>query len=148
MSDTSPSLLQQLANKAKLFHEHSGISKSKMAKAILVEPGNYSSFLNGKRGLSAESTCLLLKFVNMPANQAVAAFSKPTSTSRILKLQQFKNGLHLDNNLGMACWEIWFQWSSFGFGFLFLSHIRGNGYLILFFSLFHFFTVSTVSSAL
>ena len=69
-----------------------------MAKAILVEPGNYSSFLNGKRGISAESACLLLKWVNMPTSQAVAAFSKPTSTSRILKLQQFKNGLHLDNS--------------------------------------------------
>jgi hypothetical protein len=67
------SLISQLANRAKLFHQNSNISQAMMAKAVGMTEANYSQFLRKKRGLSAESTCLLLKFTNMPKQQAVAS---------------------------------------------------------------------------
>ena len=51
MADT-PSLLQQLANRDKL--------------------SNYSSFLSGKRGISAEATCQLVEL--MALSIAILAF--------------------------------------------------------------------------
>jgi hypothetical protein len=104
-----PSLLQQLANRAKRFHSTTNIPQSVLAQAIQVEESNYSSFLKGKRGLSAESTCLLLKFVNMTPAQAVATFSK-VPTSRICKLQEKnrRKKLHTGNgniNIGKLVTE-------------------------------------------
>jgi hypothetical protein len=60
-----------------------------MAKAIGLENSNYSAFLSGKRGIGAESTCLLLKFIAMPKTEAIARFSsKPHPTAQILNLQE------------------------------------------------------------
>jgi hypothetical protein len=70
-----------------------------MAKAIGMESGNYSAFLAGKKGLGAESTCLLLKFIAMPKREAIAQFSKPVPTSKILNLQERgKSRMRLDNS--------------------------------------------------
>jgi plasmid maintenance system antidote protein VapI len=88
MSDTSPSLLQQLANRAKRFHENTGIAKATLARAISVNESNYCAFLSGKRGLSANSTCLLLKYMNMTASDVVATFSRNTLSSKITSLQE------------------------------------------------------------
>src|ERR1700730_4713284 len=95
-------LLQQLANRAKAFHANTGISQALMAKAIGLENGNYSAFLSGKRGIGAESTCLLLKFIAMPKREALAKFSsKPHSPSRILNLQERgRSKMLLDGNDG------------------------------------------------
>jgi hypothetical protein len=71
------SLLRQLANRAKLFHQNTGITQTQMAKAIGMNSGNYSAFLAGKTGISAESTCLLLKYASLTQRQAIATFSKP-----------------------------------------------------------------------
>jgi hypothetical protein len=87
MSDTSPSLVQQLAHRAVRFHENTGIPKATLARAISVNESNYYAFLAGKRGLSANSTCLLLKFMNMTASDVVATFSKNTLSSKITSLQ-------------------------------------------------------------
>ena len=65
MADNS-SLLRQLASRASNWHSTTGISQQMMARAIGMEPGNYSAFLKGKRGLGAESTYLLLKYVALP----------------------------------------------------------------------------------
>src|ERR1700730_6861300 len=84
----SPSLIRQLANRTKSFHSLTGISQATLAKAIQVKETNYSAFLAGKRGLSASSVCLLLKFINMPAPEVLATFSKNTLSSKIMKLQE------------------------------------------------------------
>jgi hypothetical protein len=82
------SLVFQLANRARTFHQNTNISQGMMARAIGMTEANYSQFLNKKRGLSAESTCLLLKFINMPRQQAIATFTKPILSSQILQLQE------------------------------------------------------------
>jgi hypothetical protein len=82
------SLLQQLASRAKTFHSNTGIPQTQMAKAIGMEASNYNSFLQGKKGLGAEATCLLLKVIAMSKGEAIAKFSKPAPTSKILHFQQ------------------------------------------------------------
>ena len=82
------SLIIQFATRAKAFHQNINISQSLMAKAIGITEANYSQFLRKKRGLSAESTCLLLKFTNMPKQQAIAQLTKPALTSSICMLQE------------------------------------------------------------
>lgn len=90
-------LLSQLANRAIKFHESSGISQSMMASAINMSEGNYSSFLMGNRGIGAESTCLLLKYVNLPKQQAVAKFTRSPITSKVMLLQEHGRRLRFDN---------------------------------------------------
>jgi hypothetical protein len=87
MSDNR-SLLQQLANRAKAWHSSTGISQSMMASAIGLEAGNYSAFLAGKKGIGSEATCRLLKFVALPKREAIATFSAPVRSSKILELQE------------------------------------------------------------
>jgi transcriptional regulator with XRE-family HTH domain len=99
MADISP-LLQQLASRARKLHEQTGISQSRMATAIGMADGNYSAFLNGNRGIGAEATCLLLNFTNMPIAKAVAAFSKPLRSSKIMELQEQGRRMRLDNDGG------------------------------------------------
>jgi transcriptional regulator with XRE-family HTH domain len=82
------SLIFQLANRAKTFYQNTNISQCLMARAIGMTEANYSQFLNKKRGLSEESTCLLLKFTNMPKREAIATFSAPVRNSKILCLQE------------------------------------------------------------
>jgi len=101
MSDT-PSLLKQLASRAKRFHANTNISQSAVARAIRVEQANYSSFLKGKRGLSATSTCLLLQLMNFSKEQVVAKFSTPT-TGKVIKLQERGRKVRFDNSV----WEGW-----------------------------------------
>jgi hypothetical protein len=91
-------LLVQLAHRAQRFHESTGISQSMMAAAVKMTEPNYSSFLKGSRGLSAESTCLLLKFVNLPKQQAIATFTKPVLSSHILELQERGKAMTFDNS--------------------------------------------------
>ena len=93
-------LLIQLAKRASRFHESTGISQSMMASAIKMSEGNYSSFLRGNRGIGAESTCLLLKYVNLPKQQAVAKFTQSPITSQIMLLQQNGERISLDRNDG------------------------------------------------
>ena len=71
-----------------------------MAKAIGMTEANYSQFLRKKRGLSAESTCLLLKFTNMPRQQAVAKLTQSPITSQIMLLQSNRRRISLDRNDG------------------------------------------------
>lgn len=85
---TDNSLLQQLANRAKAFHSNTGISQVQMAHAIGMADGNYSAFLSGRKGIGAEATCLLLKFTAMSKREAVAKFSKPAPTAKIMLLQE------------------------------------------------------------
>jgi hypothetical protein len=92
------SLVFQLANRARLFHQNTNVSQGLMAKAIGMTEANYSGFLNKKRGLSAESTCLLLKFTNMTKAQAIAQFTKPVLSSRILELQELGRPMTFDNS--------------------------------------------------
>jgi transcriptional regulator with XRE-family HTH domain len=102
MSDTS--LLKQLANRAKLFHSTTGITQSQVAKKLCVADGNYSSFLAGKRGLSAEATCSLLQVVNLPVRQAIATFNRPTVTSKITQFQQQGRAMRFDSNDDDGAW--------------------------------------------
>ena len=74
----SPSLVRQLANRAKLFHNTTRIPQSLVAEAIDMEDSNYSAFLAGKHGLSAESTCQLLRLMSLTKQEAI----KLGSTSR------------------------------------------------------------------
>ena len=69
-----------------------------MARAIAMTEANYSSFLSKKRGLSAESTCLLLKFINLPKQQAVAKFSRSPITSKVMLLQEKGRSMRFDND--------------------------------------------------
>ena len=69
-----------------------------MARAIGMTEAKYSSFLSKKRGLSAESTCLLLKFINLPKQQAVAKFSRSPITSKVMLLQEKGRSMRLDND--------------------------------------------------
>jgi hypothetical protein len=94
------SLISQLANRAKLFHQNTNVSQGLMAKAIGMSEANYSQFLRKKRGLSAESTCLLLKFTSMPKQQAVAKLTQSPITSQIMLLQQNGQRISLDKNDG------------------------------------------------
>ena len=96
----NPTLLQPLASRAKCFHSKTGISQASIAKAIGLENSNYSAFLSGKRGIGAESTCLLLKFLAMPKREAVAKFSKPTSTAKVMALQEHGRAMTFDGNDG------------------------------------------------
>ena len=58
-----------------------------MAEKLGMEDSNYSSFLSGKRGISAEATCQLLELMSLTKEQAVAKFYKPMTTSKIMHLQ-------------------------------------------------------------
>jgi hypothetical protein len=87
MPDNS-TLLEQLATHARAWHSNTGIPQTSIAKPIGMESSNYNSFLQGKKGLGAESTCLLLQFISMPKREVIAKFSKPASTSKILHFQQ------------------------------------------------------------
>ena len=99
------SLIYELANRARLFHRNTNISQGLMAKAIGMSEANYSSFLRKKRGLSAESTCLLLKFTNMPKAQAVAQLTKPPLTSSICMLQEKGKRIAAFDNSGWVSQE-------------------------------------------
>jgi transcriptional regulator with XRE-family HTH domain len=99
MADTN-SLLQQVASRARKLHDQTGISQSRMAAAIGMASGNYSAFLNGNRGIGAAATCLLLKYTNMPRAKAVAAFSKPIRSGRIMELQEQGRKIRLDDSGG------------------------------------------------
>jgi hypothetical protein len=112
----NPSLLRQLTNRAKRLHQHTNVSQSSMANAIGITDGNYSCFLKRRRGLSTESTCLLLQFVNMPVQEVVAKFCKSTLSSKILRLQENGKQMRLSNDGWVAgqsgmdvkyrCWSI------------------------------------------
>jgi hypothetical protein len=93
-------LLVQLAHRAQRFHESTGISQSMMASAICMSEGNYSLFLNEKRELSAQSTCLLLKFVNFPKQQAVGKLTQSPITSKVMLLQEKGRRMKLGRNDG------------------------------------------------
>jgi hypothetical protein len=93
-------LLIQLAHRALQFHENTNISQRMMAAAVRMSESNYSAFLNGKRGLSADSTCLLLKFVNLPKQQAVAKLTQSPITSKIMLLQEQGQSMRLDTKNG------------------------------------------------
>jgi hypothetical protein len=97
MADNS-SLLRQLANRAREWHTNTGISQSMMAHAIGMEDGNYSAFLAGKKGLGAESTCLLLEFIAMPRREAIAKFSAPVRTSKVVSFQSKGTKMYFDND--------------------------------------------------
>jgi hypothetical protein len=99
------SLISQLANRAKLFHQNTNISQGPMAKAINMTDANYSSFLKKKRGLSAESTCLLLKFTNMPRQHAIAQLTKLALTSSICMLQEKGKRIAAFDNGGWVAQE-------------------------------------------
>jgi transcriptional regulator with XRE-family HTH domain len=92
MPDNAP-LLRQLANRAKLFHSNTGITQTQMARAIGVDGSNYSSFLAGRTGINSEAVCRLLKYTSLTQRQAIATFSKPTFSAKILNLQE--RGQHL-----------------------------------------------------
>src|ERR1700730_8074034 len=95
----SPTLLDQLASRAKSFHSATGIPQTLMAKAIGMEASNYNSCLQGRKGLGAESTCLLLRFIAMPKREVIAKFSKPIPSSKIVNLQvQGTSTMRLDND--------------------------------------------------
>jgi hypothetical protein len=68
-----------------------------MARAINMSEGNYSSFLKGNRGIGAESTCLLLKYVNQPKQQAIAQLTQSPISSRMMLLQEQGRSMRLDN---------------------------------------------------
>jgi hypothetical protein len=99
------SLIFQLAERAKLFHQNTHISQGLMAKAINMTEANYSQFLRKKRGLSAESTCLLLKFTNMPRQQAISQLTKPALTSTICMLQEKGKRIAAFDNSGWVAQE-------------------------------------------
>ena len=96
----SPSLIKQLSNRARLFHSNTNIPQSMIAKAIGTEQSNYSAFLAGNRGVSAESTCKLLNLMSLTKEQAVAKFYKPSPTSRIMLLQQNGQKMRMDDSGG------------------------------------------------
>ena len=96
----SPSLFQELANRAKRFHSITHIPQWMLAKEIDMEDSNYSSFLSGKRGIDAEATCHLLKFMAMSKDQAITAFSRPGPKSRIVHFQRKEAPMTLDGNDG------------------------------------------------
>lgn len=96
MSESS--LVLQLAHRAKVFHQSTGISQSLMARAVDMTESNYSAFLNGKRGIGSESTCLLLKFTNMTRKQAIAQFTVPVRTSKVVAFQSQGRRMHFDND--------------------------------------------------
>ena len=97
MSDTL-SLLQQIANRTKKWHSTTGISQSTIAHAIGTDQSNYSAFLAGRRGLSAESTCQLLGFVALPKREAIARFSAPVRSSKVVSFQSQGNKMYFDND--------------------------------------------------
>jgi hypothetical protein len=97
MPDT-PFLLQQLAHRAIRFHENTGIAKATLGKAISVNESNYCAFLAGKRGVSANSTCMLLKYMNMTASDVVATLSRNTLSSKITSLQVKGKHMKLSND--------------------------------------------------
>jgi transcriptional regulator with XRE-family HTH domain len=94
MSDNS--LVRQLANRCSLFHRTTGITQTQLARAVGMAAGNYSDFLSGKKGIGAEATALLLRYTGMSQRQAVAAFSKPVFSAKILNLQEKGQPLHFD----------------------------------------------------
>lgn len=96
MSDNS--LVRQLANRTQSFHRNTGITQTQMARAVGMSAGNYSDFLSGKKGIGAEATALLLKYTAMTQRQAVAAFSKPVFSAKILNLQEMGQPLRFDNS--------------------------------------------------
>jgi transcriptional regulator with XRE-family HTH domain len=96
MSDNS--LIRQLANRCSLFHHNTGITQTQLARAVGMSAGNYSDFLSGKKGIGAEATALLLKYTAMTQRQAVATFSKPVFSAKILNLQEKGQPLHFDNS--------------------------------------------------
>jgi transcriptional regulator with XRE-family HTH domain len=85
---SNETLLKQLANRAKAWHQSTGISQAALAAALNMEEGNYSGFLKGKRGISAEATCSLLEFIKLPKRQAIAKLNRPILSSRSLELQE------------------------------------------------------------
>jgi hypothetical protein len=62
-----------------------------------MSAGNYSDFLAGKKGIGSEATALLLKYTAMSQRQAVATFSKPVFSAKILNLQERGQPLRFDN---------------------------------------------------
>src|SRR5258708_39864102 len=93
----NPTLLTQLANRTRKWHNETGITQSQMAKAIGMQDGNYSAFLSGRKGIGSEATCLLLQLTAMPRRQAVAKFSNFLRSSRIMELQECGQPLRFDN---------------------------------------------------
>jgi len=95
MSETS--LLKQLANRCRSFHSQIGITQTQMSKAVGMSDGNYSAFLAGNKGIGSEATCLLLKYTALSPQKAIATFSKPIFSAKILNLQENGRKLRFDN---------------------------------------------------
>jgi hypothetical protein len=91
------SLVRQLANRCSLFHRNTGITQTQLARAVGMSAGNYSDFLAHKKGIGAEATALLLKYTAMTQRQAVATFSKPVFSAKILNLQEKGQPLRFNN---------------------------------------------------
>ena len=94
----NPSLLNQLASRCRKFHEATGIPQTAVAKALGMQSGNYNAFIQGNRGISAEATCLLLKFTSMTKQQAIAEFSVPVPTCQITNFQSLGQSMELAND--------------------------------------------------
>jgi hypothetical protein len=95
---SNETLLKQLANRAKAWHQDTGISQAAIAAVLKMEAGNYSGFLKGTRGISAEATCTLLEYIKLPKRNAIAKLNRPVLSSRILALQERGRAMTFDNS--------------------------------------------------
>jgi transcriptional regulator with XRE-family HTH domain len=95
---SNKTLLKQLANRAKTWHHNTGFSQAALAAALNMDAGNYSGFLKGTRGISAETTCTLLEYINLPKRNAIAKLNKPVLSSLVLALQERSKSITFDNS--------------------------------------------------
>jgi hypothetical protein len=73
-------LLTQLAERIRTFSAGTVTCLNKIARMIGVETGNFSSFMNGRIGLSAKSTIRLLQLLNLTKRQVEEKLAvKPVS---------------------------------------------------------------------
>jgi plasmid maintenance system antidote protein VapI len=89
-------LLTQLAERCRTFSAGTGISLNKIAKMVGVETTNFSTFINGRCGLSAKATIKLLRVLNLSRREVEMKLS--ARNVQIKHLQRDGALMHLDND--------------------------------------------------
>jgi hypothetical protein len=102
-------LLREIAQRTRTFSAGTGVSLTKIAKLIDVEPGNFSAFVNHRIGLSAASTVKLLQLLNLTKRQVEESWPLNLSLSPIFRRPEKRwpsrsvLPLHRQNNLTHGC---------------------------------------------
>jgi hypothetical protein len=89
---------QLLARVPTFIANFPSITKADIARHCGIDEANFSSALNGRRGLSADAVLRLHRMMSLSRREVMAKFSAPARSSKITQFQQLGQKMELDNS--------------------------------------------------